>query len=123
MNSSRLSIKKCRCSIKLSPLKQKITSPYLALMLTSRVTFDQLEQVSRGGTMGFINIELLSEIVLPTPPTTEQSAILFFIEQKTKKVDSLIQKFSIVIEQLKEYRTALISEAVTGKIDVRDECN
>jgi type I restriction enzyme S subunit len=54
------------------------------------------------------------------PPVIEQTAIVQHIETKCSKIDALISKFKRQIELLKEYRTALISEAVTGKIDVRN---
>ncbi|MCK6936414.1 restriction endonuclease subunit S [Enterobacter roggenkampii] len=50
----------------------------------------------------------------------EQQNILDFIELKTNKIDTLIQKQLQQIELLKERRTALIAAAVTGKIDLRD---
>ena len=50
----------------------------------------------------------------------EQQNIVDFIELKTNKIDTLIQKQLQQIELLKERRTALISAAVTGKIDLRD---
>lgn len=59
--------------------------------------------------------------VVPIPPKREQIQIADFISSKTHKIDALIEKDSDMIDYLKEYRTALISEVVTGKIDVRDE--
>jgi restriction endonuclease S subunit len=50
----------------------------------------------------------------------EQRAIAAFLDRETAKIDALIAKVREAIERLKEYRTALISAAVTGKIDVRE---
>lgn len=61
------------------------------------------------------------DILVPVAPVEEQHAIAAFIDRETAKIDSLIAKVREGIEKLKEYRTALISAAVTGKIDVRDE--
>jgi type I restriction enzyme, S subunit len=47
--------------------------------------------------------------------------IVRFLTDEREKVDALINKIREGIEKLKEYRTALISAAVTGKIDVREE--
>jgi type I restriction enzyme S subunit len=55
------------------------------------------------------------------PPTQEQHAIAIFLDRETTKIDTLTVKVGAGIEKLKEYRTALISAAVTGKIDVREE--
>ncbi len=54
------------------------------------------------------------------PPLPEQQAIAAFLDRETSKIDILSAKVKTVIEKLKEYRTALISAAVTGKIDVRE---
>lgn len=55
------------------------------------------------------------------PPSDEQRAIAEFLDWETAKIDRLIGKVRRHIEVLGEYRTALISAAVTGKIDVRGE--
>ena len=55
------------------------------------------------------------------PSQNEQHATVEFLDRETAKVDGLMTKIRKGIEKLKEYRTALISAAVTGKIDVREE--
>ena len=60
------------------------------------------------------------ELPIPLPPLLEQRAIAAFLDRETAKIDALIAKVREAIERLKEYRTALISAAVTGKIDVRE---
>lgn len=55
------------------------------------------------------------------PPFREQTEIANFLDQKTRQIDELIAAEQRKIELLKEYRQSLISEAVTGKIDVRNE--
>jgi type I restriction enzyme S subunit len=59
------------------------------------------------------------EISTPLPPLSEQERIADFIEGEIGKVDVLIRKIQEAIDRLKEYRTALISAAITGEIDVR----
>jgi type I restriction enzyme S subunit len=56
---------------------------------------------------------------LPVPPLTEQTAIATFLDHETARIDSLISDAQEAITLLQERRTALISAAVTGKIDVR----
>ena len=58
--------------------------------------------------------------LFPFPPINEQRQIAVFLDQETAKIDGLIAKIQESIDRLKEYRTALISAAVTGKIDVRE---
>ncbi len=62
----------------------------------------------------------MSNILVQFPPLSEQRAVTNFISRETAKFDALIAKIREGIEKLKEYRTALISAAVTGKIDVRE---
>jgi len=58
---------------------------------------------------------------IPTPNLLEQLTIVAHIETESARLDTIIEKFKKQIELLKEYRTTLISDVVTGKIDVRDE--
>jgi type I restriction enzyme S subunit len=55
---------------------------------------------------------------LPLPDIKEQENIIFKTEEETKRIDNTISKVEKEIELLQEYRTALISEVVTGKIKV-----
>ena len=61
------------------------------------------------------------ETAIPAPP--EQLAIATYLDRETAKIDALIAKVRQAMNHLKEYRTALISAAVTGKIDVREEAS
>lgn len=54
------------------------------------------------------------------PPPAEQQAIVTFLDREIGKLDQMTAKVATAIDRLQEYRTALISAAVTGKIDVRD---
>ena len=58
---------------------------------------------------------------VPMPPLKEQRAIAAFLDHQTARLDGLAAKIRDSITMLREYRTALISAAVTGKIDVRKE--
>jgi type I restriction enzyme S subunit len=55
----------------------------------------------------------------PLPPINEQSLIINHLNNETTKIDNLTQKLQTQITKIQEYRQALITEAVTGKIDVR----
>jgi type I restriction enzyme S subunit len=56
----------------------------------------------------------------PVPPDREQDEIVAFVRSETARIDALMAKVREAINHLEELRTALISAAVTGKIDVRD---
>ena len=62
----------------------------------------------------------LSNSLIVLPPVEEQDEIGKYLEQKTKQLAGQIEREQKSIELLKEYRTSLISEVVTGKIDVRN---
>jgi len=55
------------------------------------------------------------------PPLSEQHAIAAFLDRETAHIDNTIDKIKVSKGKLEEYRSALISAAVTGKIDVRRE--
>lgn len=92
---------------------------FLAEVLRSTVTFEQFSVLSRGGTMDVINIGTLSDIWIALPPIAEQSAILNEITTQMARFDALMAQAQSAIILLQERRTALISAAVTGQIDVR----
>ena len=67
-----------------------------------------------------INRETLGELRLPVPLLSEQRGIADYLDRETNKIDRMMAKVEEAMERLLEYRTALITAAVTGKIDVRD---
>jgi type I restriction enzyme, S subunit len=92
---------------------------YLCELLRSNVVYEQLSLLSRGGTMDVINIGTLSEIWLPVPPQHEQAEVLRKLAVVSHGFGGLVEQAEKGIDLLKERRSALISAAVTGKIDVR----
>lgn len=74
-----------------------------------------------GSAQPKLNKENLSIIEFATPSKFEQKVIAVFLDRENVKLNTLISKLREAIEKLQEYRTALISAAVTGKIDVRNE--
>ena len=66
-----------------------------------------------------INRDTLNELRMPVPPLPEQTAIAAYLDMETAKLDALAGKVEAAVERLQEYRSALITAAVTGKIDVR----
>jgi type I restriction enzyme S subunit len=71
------------------------------------------------GTQLNLNTDTVGSIVAGFPNLLEQRAIADFLDRETAKIDTMVAKVEIAIERLQEYRTALITAAVTGKIDVR----
>ena len=67
-----------------------------------------------------IYLDEVKDMFVTQPPNDEQAEIVSFLEQFEESNNELLQQFEMQIEKLKEYRQSLISEAVTGKIDVRE---
>ena len=73
------------------------------------------------GTQLNLNTEIVGSISVPLPPLAEQRAIADHLDRQTAQIDALIAKNDQLIALLREKRTSLISAAVTGKIDLRNE--
>lgn len=67
-----------------------------------------------------IGQQVVRRLLVCSPPLDEQNEIVTFLHGETGKIDALIAKAKESIELMKERRSALISAAVTGKIDVRE---
>jgi len=93
---------------------------FLYFVLRSERFIDRVCALSVGVSYPAINATELADIVVWYPDDkNEQSKIVDYLDKKTAQIDGQISREERSIELLKEYRTALISEAVTGKIDVR----
>ena len=81
-----------------------------------------IERILRASTIGMgiphVNGEELKNSPIVLPPVKEQMAIAEYLDQETAKIDRLCETVNQTIGRLKEYRTALITQAVTGKIKV-----
>lgn len=74
-----------------------------------------------GATRARMNLTATASRKVALPDLEEQRSISAYLESETAKLDALVAKVREAIEHLKELRTALISAAVTGKIDVRED--
>ncbi len=101
-------------------LTKKIIPDYAYTLISSEGVVSELTLESKGSTMANLNTETLGRIRLPVPPISEQEAILDYIKIISDKYDYLIRSADTAIRLMLERRTALISAAVTGKIDVRN---
>jgi type I restriction enzyme S subunit len=76
--------------------------------------------LATGTTRARMNLTETARRPLALPEIDEQRSIIEFIDRETMKIDQMITRAESAIERLQEYRSALITAAVTGKIDVRD---
>ena len=95
-----------------------LTNNFLFDFLNQQLVQDHITEMSPVTTMPNINHNIVYDLNIPLPSLNEQKQITNFIYSKTAKIDSLISKIQLQISTLQEFRTSLISSAVTGKICV-----
>lgn len=93
------------------------SSPEFIRLLMSQIDF---ADIANPGTVPSINEGQVSNINVPLPDLVEQKRILSWLNAQIPKLDGLIAKTTHSIDLLKEKRSALITAAVTGKIDIRN---
>ncbi|MEK8022560.1 MAG: restriction endonuclease subunit S [Candidatus Hydrogenedentota bacterium] len=99
---------------------ERIASTYALFAMMSAYFQDQLKRLATGSTAEGIKASKLFSLRLLVPSLAAQRAITTHLDHETTKLDALAEKTTQAIEKLKEYRAALISAAVTGKIDLRE---
>jgi type I restriction enzyme, S subunit len=100
--------------------KGEYNSHWLCYAMNTRVVRHQVEVVQYGAAQKQFNIAHAVNFWVPVPGRDEQDAIVDLLKEKNSGFDQLITEATRAIELLGERRTALISAAVTGKIDVQD---
>ena len=105
----------------ITPDKNKTISLFLNYLLQSNCVLEQINSFVKGTALTRLSITNLKKILGIFPPLHEQELIAQYIEKKVIKISQSLLKIEKQISLLQEYRTALISEVVTGKIDVREE--
>ena len=102
--------------------KDERNSQYFKYLFKSHPFIQVLQTCVTGIREGQnINYSILGNNFIPVPPIEEQNAIVEYIESKTRKIDTMIEALKAEIDRLTEYKQRLISDVVTGQIDVRDE--
>jgi type I restriction enzyme, S subunit len=96
-----------------------VTPDYMAYALNSSGCYEQSQLYTRGATNQDLGLTRMVRILLALPPLVEQREIVKFLDKRCGNIDALIAKATEVMATLREYRSALITDAVTGKIDVR----
>jgi len=108
------------CLLRIQVEKSKITSSYLCrLIQESHLLKTQLSLLSNSTTIEVIYSETMANLFIPVPPITEQGQIAGFLDDVIRKFGALTSDANESVRLLQERRSALISAAVTGKIDVR----
>lgn len=97
-----------------------LDSRYMKFFLCSKMCITQFDLFSSGGVQGFVGLGTLRNLKVFKMKNNEDKLIADYLDFETEKIDSTIDVIKQSINMLFEYRTALISAAVTGKIDARN---
>ncbi|MDO8334476.1 MAG: restriction endonuclease subunit S, partial [Nitrosomonas sp.] len=93
---------------------------YLAYVLNGTACYEQSQQYTFGATNNDLGLSRIAKIIFARPSIAEQRQLRVWLDDECKKFDCLISKGLESIQLMQERRTALISAAVTGKIDIRN---
>jgi type I restriction enzyme S subunit len=112
----------CLCSADMYPMEPtsgEISADYLLLLLLSHPFTKFAVDTSMRVAMPKINREALADCLMWYPDLNEQSSILKFIAHEASPIDTAISRLESEITLLREYRTRLLADVVTGRLDVR----
>jgi type I restriction enzyme S subunit len=98
---------------------RRVSGQFFFLYLKSTLRFEALD-ASAKSTVDSLRLPLLQNFPTLVPPSEEQLAIVRAVEAETAGLDSAISRVAREIELLREYRTRLVADVVTGKLDVRE---
>jgi type I restriction enzyme S subunit len=100
---------------------EKVNTSYFHFLFRANVMQEMIGLEKMAGAQDAINQDFISHLKILVPPTEEQRNIADYLNNETSRIQNLIGRITDSIMKLQEYRDSLISEAVTGKIDVRQE--
>lgn len=106
--------------VTIKPNLSKVLGLYLFYYFKSQAFLQGIQSVINTNTQGNVGINDLKKVKVTLPSLTEQQKIIEYLQSTISKLDHLSEQSRTAIELMKERKTALISAAVTGKIDVRD---
>ena len=98
--------------------KEKILTEYAVQLINSEHYWQYIKTIAQSSAQPKLNKENVRSLPIILPPINEQQAILKEVKLKSKGLDAGIKILAEQIEKLKEYKTTLINQAVTGKIKV-----
>ena len=110
----------CHALIIVAPERSIIWGEWMSWVFNSSYGYHTLLSIQTGAMHPHLNCGNVKDVLLPVPPLTEQLEIVKHIEHEERRVAALAGKTERSIELLKERRSALITAAVTGQIDLRE---
>lgn len=103
--------------IRLRPKNSDTNRLFVKWVVSGSLFFVQIDLLKTGSTIQHFGPSHLAQMIIPFPPLSEQKQIARYLDHKTAKIDSLVEKKKKLIELLKEERIAVINQAVTKGID------
>ncbi|MCE2435740.1 MAG: restriction endonuclease subunit S [Candidatus Latescibacteria bacterium] len=93
---------------------------YLQYMMSSISKTGWFDAINNKATIAHFTAEKFGSLMIPVPPIPEQAAIVAYLDKATADIDAAIDRARREIELLGEYRTRLVADVVTGRVDVRE---
>lgn len=109
----------CHALIIVSPIRSILAGEWISWVFNSSYGYHSLLAIQTGAMHPHLNCGNVKDVFLPVPSLEEQREIIQYVETEERRVAALITKTVSSIELLKERRSALITAAVTGQIDLR----
>jgi restriction endonuclease S subunit len=107
--------------IRIRPELSTVEPKFISYFTSSKAYWNWISSIFIQATIQNVSAEKYANLSFAVPPLNEQLAIVAHLNRETDRIDALIAKVREAIDKLHEYRIALITAAVTGKIDVRGE--
>jgi type I restriction enzyme S subunit len=119
MGKTAINLDYCSCNQQINVIipTDKVYAEYLLYYLRAKP--EDIFNTAKYTTLPILNQEDTKNILVPLPPLNEQRAIVAELDEKCGRIDHLVAAVQREVELLHEYRTRLISDVVTGKLDVR----
>lgn len=103
---------------KITPKKDTLIPDFLVYLFRTNIFTESMDSTTTGVSVPHISTGQLGEVIIPCPPISEQQSIAEMLDNMTQSIDSLIAQKQSLLVRLKEYRSSLISECMTGKVRV-----
>ena len=104
----------------LRPRHSNATAPYMEQLLRSKLIIDAVNSSTFGAKMPRADWRFMGGMTVALPPLSEQADIVCYLDEITADIATVIDRAHCQINLLQEYRTRLIADVVTGKLDVRE---
>ncbi|PUB84402.1 MAG: restriction endonuclease subunit S [gamma proteobacterium symbiont of Ctena orbiculata] len=102
------------------PAQELLDQNFALYALQGPLVQDFISMKSQGSTVGHLRVPDVYNMPILVPPIDEQKEIMKYVEKRDKSLTTLLKKVKVSLELLIEHRSALITAAVTGQIDVRN---